>query len=49
MYNEMLLGQKAAIRNAKRLLKTYDDNTQPVDCNPSTKVHLLVQELNKYL
>jgi len=49
MYNEMLPGQKAAIRNAKRLLKIYDDNTQPADCNPSTKVHLLVQELKKYL
>ncbi|HCK99324.1 MAG TPA: hypothetical protein DHW42_04375 [Candidatus Marinimicrobia bacterium] len=49
MYNEMLPGQKAAIRNAKRLLKIYDDSTQPANCNPSTKVHLLVQELKKYL
>lgn len=33
----------------EKLSRTYRDNTQPADCNPSTKVHLLVQELNKYL
>ena len=49
MYNEMLPRQNTAIQNAEKLLRTYHDNTQPVDCNPSTKVHLLVQELNKYL
>jgi len=49
MYNEMLPGQNTAIQNAEKLLRTYHDNTQPADCNPSTKVHLLVQELKKYL
>ncbi|MCG2717116.1 MAG: RloB family protein [Candidatus Marinimicrobia bacterium] len=49
MYIEMLPRQNTAIQNAEKLLRTYHDNTQPADFNPSTKVYLLVQELNKYL
>jgi len=38
-----------AVRNSKRLLKTYGKNLNPEKDNPSTTVHLLVEELNKYL
>lgn len=46
MYESLLSRQKEAVLNAKKLLKTYD-NANPADMNPSTTVHLLVEELNK--
>jgi len=33
------------IHRAKKLFRTYKDDT-PADMNPSTTVHLLVEELN---
>ncbi|MBU1238284.1 RloB family protein [Myxococcota bacterium] len=41
-------GQAFAIENAKRLC-AHADPVQPHNTNPSTTVHLLVEELNKYL
>lgn len=46
IYDMLLPNQSTAIRNAKRLLKEYD-NHNPEKDNPSTKVHILVEELNK--
>jgi hypothetical protein len=37
-----------AIQNAKRLLSTYGNNHSPARDNPSTNVHVLVMELQKY-
>lgn len=48
MYYELLPHQGEAIRNAQRLLDSYVTNN-PNKENPSTTVHLLVEELNKYL
>lgn len=48
MYLDLKLLQPAAIRNAKRLLESYN-GTDPVNNNPSTTVHDLVESLNKYL
>ena len=47
MYSKLLSMQKKAIRNAKKLLNQYP-STPPADNKPSTTVHLLVEELNKY-
>jgi hypothetical protein len=47
MYNLLLDRQLTAIRNAERLLSEYDPPA-PAKDKPSTTVHLLVQELNKY-
>lgn len=47
MYSTLFNSQSVALRNAKNLLNNYNPIT-PVDDNPSTTVHLLVQELNKY-
>lgn len=47
IYHELSIRQPIAIRNAARLLATYDPPNPEAD-NPSTKVHLLVQELNKF-
>lgn len=44
---EILPYSATAIRNASRLLATYEP-TSPVRDNPSTTIHLLVQELQKY-
>ncbi len=38
--------QNVAIRNAKRLLKSYGEAHNPECDNPSTRVHLLVEVLN---
>jgi len=48
IYDELIDKQSIAIKNAKNLLKQYDSQT-PVKNNPSTTVHLLVQELNKFI
>jgi hypothetical protein len=48
MYDELLPRQQTAIANAARLLSTYNP-PDPAQNNPSTTVHLLVQELNKSL
>jgi hypothetical protein len=40
--------QAIAIKNAENLLKQYQPNNPEKD-NPSTTVHLLVQELNKFI
>lgn len=48
MYYKLLNKQKTAIENAKRLYDEYD-HSNPAKENPSTTVHELVQELNKYL
>lgn len=47
MYSKLSNNQERAIRNATKLLKRYNP-IKPADDNPSTTVHLLVQELNKY-
>lgn len=46
LYNELLEKQPTAVKNAKRLLKSYASK-HPLSQNPSTTVHLLVKELNK--
>jgi hypothetical protein len=48
MYRKLLDRQPTALRNAENLLKTYNPQN-PGDNNPSTTVHLLVNELNKFL
>ncbi len=47
MYAKLLDKQQTAIANAENLLATYS-NLNPEQDNPSTTVHLLVEELNKY-
>jgi len=46
MYQELEDKQPNAIRNAERLLGSYSPSN-PAKDNPSTTVHLLVEELNK--
>ncbi|MFB8791853.1 MAG: RloB family protein [Potamolinea sp.] len=48
IYDELLEKQPTAIRHAENLLKHYDTHI-PVRDNPSTTVHLLVQELNRFI
>lgn len=48
MYDELLPHQEAAIDNATKLLSQYDP-PKPEQNDPSTTVHLLVQELNRFL
>ena len=48
IYDELFEKQSIAIRNAENLLKQYDPHI-PARDNPSTTVHLLVQELNKFI
>lgn len=47
MYQLIFLLQKDAIRNADRLLQEYPTPNPACD-NPSTTVHLLVQQLNRF-
>ncbi|MCP4217028.1 MAG: RloB domain-containing protein [bacterium] len=47
MYTELLPGQANAIKRAERLLKSYKPKNPGKD-NPSTTVHKLVKELNRY-
>ncbi|HLP62447.1 MAG TPA: RloB family protein [Candidatus Deferrimicrobium sp.] len=48
MYRDLLDKQQTAIKNAEKLLKNYD-RPNSGENNPATTVHLLVQELNKFL
>lgn len=47
LYDELLARQPEAIRNAERLLVQYQPPNPAAD-NPSTTVHLLVNELNRF-
>jgi len=49
IYDEVFDKQNNAIRNAKKLLNNYDGKLYPEKANPSTTVHILVEELNKFL
>lgn len=48
MYAALVSRQQTAINFANKLLEEYDE-PDPANDNPSTTVHLLVQELNKHL
>lgn len=48
IYDELFQKQAIAIKNAENLLKQYAPHT-PAKDNPSTTVHLLVKELNKFI
>jgi RloB-like protein len=48
IYDELFEKQSIAIKNATNLLKQYNPHT-PARDNPATTVHLLVQELNKFI
>ena len=48
MYEILLRKQPDAIRNAKKLLNSYKSKN-PAQNDPSTTVHKLVEELNKFL
>jgi len=48
MYQVLLPKQNDAIRNARTILQQWD-GVSPAQAESSTKVHLLVEELNKYL
>jgi hypothetical protein len=47
MYDRILPLQNVAIRNAENLINSYVNHSPERD-NPSTTVHILVKELNKY-
>jgi hypothetical protein len=47
MYDHLLHLQETAIKNAANLLNSYGNHNPAAD-NPSTTVHVLVKELNKY-
>lgn len=47
MYDHLLHLQESAIKNAINLLNSYANHI-PSNDNPSTTVHVLVKELNKY-
>lgn len=48
IYDEIKDKQENAIKHAKRLLQAYNP-PNPEQDNPSTTVHLLVEELNKFI
>lgn len=48
MYDELLNRQEDAIRNSERLLQNYNPHNPERD-NPSTTVHLLVNEINHHI
>jgi RloB-like protein len=48
IYEEIEKRQATAIKNAENLLNQYEPKN-PVDDNPSTTVHLLVKELNRFI
>ena len=48
LYRELLPKQNDAIQNAERLLQTYHPHN-PASDDPSTTVHRLVQELNRFV
>jgi hypothetical protein len=47
-YDELFERQSIAIKNAENLLNQYEPHI-PAKDNPSTSVHLLVKELNKFI
>jgi len=47
IYDHILPLQSAAIQNAENLLRSYSNHSPERD-NPSTTVHKLIQELNKF-
>ena len=49
MYDKLVSRQGEAIKNAKKLRLTYDPYHNPAKDNPCTTVHILVEELNKFL
>lgn len=49
IYDELWAKQPIAIKHATNLLEQYSNHQMPGTNNPSTTVHLLVQELNKYI
>jgi hypothetical protein len=46
IFDILLNKQQTAIKNAKKLLKSYGDHHNPEQDNPSTTVHNLVELLN---
>ncbi|BAZ13095.1 abortive phage resistance protein [Calothrix sp. NIES-4071] len=48
IYDELLSRQSTAIKNAENLLKQYEFHN-PAKDNPSTAVHILVEELNRFI
>lgn len=48
LYQELLPRQEVAFQNARRLFKQYNPSNPAAD-DPSTTVHLLVQELNRFV
>jgi len=48
IYNKIINRQPTAIKNSENLFKQYDP-PNPARDNPSTTVHLLVQELNRFI
>ncbi len=49
MYDELKDKQQTAIRNSKRLFKSYPPMSNPTSMKPVTKVHELVLYLNQFL
>jgi hypothetical protein len=49
MYDYLKDRQTDAIRNAKKLLASYNRGCNPERDDPSTKVHLLVERLNEFI
>ncbi len=49
IYDKLKPYQSEAIRNAKWLEKKYGETILPSEMNPCTKVHKLVELLNKYI
>lgn len=47
IYEDLIEKQNTAIKNAKKLLEQYEPS-QPEQNNPSTTVHLLVEQLNRF-
>ncbi|MBW4663826.1 MAG: RloB family protein [Chroococcus sp. CMT-3BRIN-NPC107] len=47
IYEDLIEKQDTAIKNAKKLLEQYEPS-QPEQNNPSTTVHLLVEQLNRF-
>jgi hypothetical protein len=48
MYEQLLAKQPTAVKNARKLLTQYTPPNPEKD-NPSTTVHLLVEELNRFI
>ena len=48
IYEDLEINQPQAIKNAERLLEQYNP-PNPANDNPSTTVHLLVQQLNRFV